>query len=173
MEVFVRKTVRVIERISELSAHAGWFFMLPLMAVTVLDVILKSINQTLRGALEYTEFILVVLIWMGVAFTMQVKGHVTIDLFVSHFPKKIQNYFKLFSYLIGFILMVILVQASFKGAVASWRMKDIGAVTRIPLFIFKAFIPFGAGLFALELFKELLLGLTHLRHEALERSAEK
>ncbi|UCG64349.1 MAG: TRAP transporter small permease, partial [Deltaproteobacteria bacterium] len=63
-----------------------------MMFLTATDVILRYIfNRPISGAYEVIEYMMAILIPFGLAYCALQGGHVSVDLLVSRFPKKIQS----------------------------------------------------------------------------------
>ncbi len=154
---------------SVIIGNIGAFFLIPLMLLTVVDVLLRYfLNAPIRGTSEWSEFLLVVVIWLGFAYTMQTKGHISIELFVSRISERKQTYADIFAYFIGLFIMAIVAWMSYKLAVNSWVLGEIGENSRFPLYPFKGILFIGSAIFFIELLAQLLIHLLKLRRKMLK-----
>ena len=63
-----------------------------MMLLTAVDVIFRYLfNRPITGALELKEFMMSVLVSFGMAYCVAIDGHVSVDIVVMRFPKKIQT----------------------------------------------------------------------------------
>ena len=62
-----------------------------MVLTTVVDVFLRYLfNSPILGSYELTEFMMAILVFGSVAYTMVVKGHVTVDLVITRLPARAQ-----------------------------------------------------------------------------------
>jgi TRAP-type mannitol/chloroaromatic compound transport system permease small subunit len=78
------KIQKVVHRLNFYAAVAGMSFIIPLMLLTMFDVIGKRFfSKTIPGTFEISEYVLATFILLGAAYTQQVKGHVGVDFLSS------------------------------------------------------------------------------------------
>jgi TRAP-type C4-dicarboxylate transport system permease small subunit len=61
----------------------------------------KLFNQPVTGTLEITEGALVLIIFLGLAFTQRRRGHIRVTLMTRHFPKWLRDVLYVLVLLIG------------------------------------------------------------------------
>jgi TRAP-type C4-dicarboxylate transport system permease small subunit len=72
----------VFERFLRLLAYVGGLILLILMGFTVADVILRYFfNAPLKSVYEFTEFVMAAVVFLGIAYTGWVGGHIAVDMF--------------------------------------------------------------------------------------------
>jgi TRAP-type C4-dicarboxylate transport system permease small subunit len=72
----------LFDRFLRLLALVSGVIVLLLMAFTVLDVFLRYLfNAPFKSVYEFTEFVLAAIVFLGIAYTGWVGGHIAVDVF--------------------------------------------------------------------------------------------
>ena len=141
-----------------IGAISGWInnigkvILAAMMFLTFADVFLRYVfNRPITGSYELTEYMMVIVIGFGIAYCAVVKGHITIDIVVSRFPKRAQAIVDSTTCLIGLGLFYLItwqaavhLKGHFEGGIAS-------VVLLIPTFPFIAALTLGSAMFTLVL----------------------
>lgn len=118
-------------------------------------------NSPVQGALEITETMLTVLVFLSLALTQYEGGHIKVTLILQHMPKILQKPLRLFVLALGCVFFVWCAQAGWDYAMKSLAINEQqwGSV-RYPLYPVKFVIFFGLAMlaiqFALDFLRELL-----------------
>jgi TRAP-type transport system small permease protein len=73
--------LNLFERFLRLLAYAGGVLLLALMVFTVADVFLRYVfNAPLKSVYEFTEFVMAAVVFLGIAYTGWVGGHIAVDM---------------------------------------------------------------------------------------------
>jgi TRAP-type C4-dicarboxylate transport system permease small subunit len=131
-----------------------------MMLLTVSDVIARGFfDQSVQGAYELSEFMLVIVVFFSMAGCQLLKGHITIDLIFSRFPQRTRNIIDSIMYFFFLIMFCIL----------TWRLIDyairetggtISGMLGIPVFPFIYMAALGSALFSLVVLMHLLVFIT-------------
>jgi TRAP-type C4-dicarboxylate transport system permease small subunit len=74
----------LFDRLLRLLAILSGAIILLLMVFTVIDVFLRYIfNAPLKSVYEFTEFVMAAIVFLGLAYTGWVGGHISVDLFAK------------------------------------------------------------------------------------------
>lgn len=161
------KAIRIVNRVCKVCNFFGVCWIVILALLTITDVVLRFFfNAPFPGTLEYSEMILVVIVWMGFAYTDVVKGHISVELMVSRLSARKQIYFDILASLAGLIVMAILIWISAKLALYSWNLKELSEVVNFPVYPFKMVLCAGAVLFWFELLGQLYINIFRLSGKA-------
>lgn len=68
-----------------LSALCGWF-MIGMMLLLVADIVARSVNRPLQGMAEYSVFVMMIVIYLGLARCEQHREHVGLEIVVNLLP---------------------------------------------------------------------------------------
>lgn len=86
-----RKTEGVIHAISITGGRAGGVMLALMVVLIVIDVVGRSaFNSPLAGDVDLVEMLMVLMIFLSVAFTASEKRHVTVDIVVTRLSKKMR-----------------------------------------------------------------------------------
>jgi len=149
---YLRCFNKTIDKISEYAGIGVSFLIIFLMLAIPFEVVMRYIfkNPT-EWSLEITQYILCALIAFGGAFTLRVQGHVNVDILYGRFNMKTRSLVNVFTYLILFFYLVLLIWKS--GAVAARSMawgETSSSAFNPPIWPVKFFIPIGAALLLLQ-----------------------
>ncbi len=154
---FLSKTEKVIRRLTFYVCTGSMFILIPMMFLTTTDVIGRAFfARPVPGAVELSEYLLVVVILFGLAYTQQVKGHPRITLVVSRLPFRLQLFLEMLVNLLGLFIVFIVIWQGW--ILATGRMSTIVSdVLRIPQLPFRLLVSGGAFLLFLEILMDFLI----------------
>lgn len=94
--MWLRKSARsaetIINQVSRVVGAIAVVFLVLMMLLTVADVFLRYVfSAPIKGSLELTEFCMVIAGFLGIAWCAVKRGHVKVDLIVSHMPTQAQG----------------------------------------------------------------------------------
>ena len=153
---FLTMAKKAIQRLTFYICAVSMFMLIPMMFLTTTDVIGRALfARPVSGAVELSEYMLAVVILLGLAYTQQVKGHPRVTLVVSRFPLWLQAVLEIMIYILGmFIISIVIWQG---WVLATGRMSTIVSdVLRIPQLPFRLLVSVGGGLLFLELLVDFL-----------------
>jgi TRAP-type C4-dicarboxylate transport system permease small subunit len=139
---------------------------------TTVDVFLRYVfNAPLPEMFQLTEFMMVGVVYLAIAYVQQLKDHIKIEIATQWMPQKGQNILDLFGYLVGLFIFGLITWQTGRQAWEAWDTQDYTmGIVQFPLWPAKSILPVGIGLFCLRLFVDLLIGIYKLR--GLEASDE-
>jgi TRAP-type C4-dicarboxylate transport system permease small subunit len=145
-----------------LNIIAQWIIVL-MVLLTVADVCLRYIfNRPITGSYELTEFMMVILVFASVAYTMSCKEHVKVDLVTERLPEKVQGVLECFVSFIAFILFAIVSWRNALHAITMWNRNDVSAELFIPVSPFVLFVALGTAILSLVLLVQFLQSLLRM-----------
>ncbi len=159
---------RLINLIDNLSGIGGWLagiLMAVALAISVAEIVVRSgFDATLYVTDEYTGYLMAMLTFMGLAYTLRERGHIRM-MFLPHVIKgRAHVMFNMVCYLVGFLFCAGLTWFTgefFWDSVVSesQSMQVSETYLAIPQF----FLPVGSLLLTLQFAAEFLKGLALLR----------
>jgi TRAP-type C4-dicarboxylate transport system permease small subunit len=145
---------RIVQKASYGACFVGMFLAIPLMLLTVGDVVGRSFfNKPIPGTFELSEYMLAVIILLGAAYTQQVKGHVGVDFLTSRYSPRTQAVFQFVTTIASLFIIAILV---WYGYIEGIHEKAVSDQLRIPQWPFKLLVAAGGLLLWLELVLDLI-----------------
>ena len=128
-----------------------------MMFLTATDVILRYIfNRPISGAYELIEYLMAILIPFGLAYCALQGGHVSVDLLVSRFPKKIQSIIGSVTALFCLVLFALITWQNVIYIGENFESKLTSAVLLIPVYPFIAAVAIGSAALCLVLALDFL-----------------
>jgi TRAP-type C4-dicarboxylate transport system permease small subunit len=144
----------VVHAVSYSLCFAGMCLAIPLMLLTVADVVGRSfLDKPVPGAFELSEYLLSVMILLGAAYTQQVKGHVGVDFLTRRLSPRGQALAQAVTILACLTVVTILVGSGFLEAV---RERAVSDQLRVPQWPFKLLVCVGGSFLWLELWIDLV-----------------
>jgi len=172
MKIFswIERTQRKVERTACYVA-AGLVFIM--IFPTTVDVILRYVfNAPLPEIFQLTEFMMVGLVYLAIAYVQSLKEHIKIEIVTSRLPLRIQEGLDLFGYAIGLLIFSIITWQSGRQAWEAWVTQDYTmGIVHFPLWPAKSILSLGTGLFCIRLILDIVHSLIKLLLPSSERSA--
>lgn len=114
----------IIDKAADFAGYlSGWLVPLMMMLVVV-DVFMRYVmHQPLMVADEFSAYMLVALSFLGFAYTWRQGGHVRIEVLVSRFPPRVNDWVRLIGLILTLIFMIELDRAAYKMIVYALEMK--------------------------------------------------
>jgi TRAP-type C4-dicarboxylate transport system permease small subunit len=145
---------KLVNRASYGACFGGMFLTIPLMLLTVGDVMGRSFfNKPIPGTFELSEYMLAVIVLLGAAYTQQVKGHVGVDFLTGRFPPRAREALRAVTTCAGLLIIAILV---WQGYVEGIHEKAVSDQLRVPQWPFKLLVAVGGLLLWLELLLDFI-----------------
>jgi tripartite ATP-independent transporter DctM subunit len=158
LEKFIKPVSRIANYIS-----LGFLLIMPLPVF--FDVIARfAIRGSLPGGIEIESFMLLIIVFLGLAFIQFNEGHIRIGFIVSNFPKWIQNLLDCFHYLICTLFFFFMSSQLINQGIKKLQDNVITYDLEIPIWIFWFISAIGVAILA------IVVALDFLR--ALQRSLE-
>jgi tripartite ATP-independent transporter DctM subunit len=115
-EMWLNKPIRILNVVGTFSRWvniAGIAVLFLMICVNFVDVFLRYIfDRPLTGVVEITELMMVVAVFLGIAHTYNVKGHISVDLLTTRMQAKGKLVVNLMSSILGLFTFII----------ATWRI---------------------------------------------------
>ncbi len=124
---------------------AGVSVLAMMMLLTAGDVTLRYVfNRPIVGSYDLTEYMMAIVVSFGLAYCAFLKGHVSVDLIVSHLPQRAQAVIDSITSLLGFILFSLITWQSFVYMELLFDSGLKSTVLLIPRFPFAGLVCLGS-----------------------------
>lgn len=144
-----------------------------LAAVTIALMILSTtmdatarylINSPIPGIFELNEVLLVICVYMGMAWTQIERGHIRVTAFLMRVSDETEVKFNIFAWVVTFIFLFILAYQSAIGAWESFQIREFrwGSV-QMPIWWAKALVPIGCWMMNIQLIFDIWKDIEFLR----------
>lgn len=140
----------LFERFLRLLAYISGVIILLLMVFTVVDVCLRYIfNAPLKSVYEFTEFVMAAIVFLGIAYTGWVGGHIAVDVFAKWLDRPAWRYVTAGLTFIGAVLFGIIAYRAWLETFAT--IDQVSNRLGWPHFPFRLTVVLGSALLALVL----------------------
>ena len=128
-----------------------------LMVLTAGDVILRYVfNRPIIGSYDLTEYMMAIVVSFGLAYCAFLKGHVRVDIVVSHFPQRIQSAIDSITGLLSVFLFSLITWQCFVYMKLLFDSGLDSTVLLIPRFPFTGLVCLGSAFLTIVLLADLL-----------------
>ena len=162
----LRNTVHKMARVAAWVAMALTFFMMLLVTADVVGT--KFFNKPVPGMAEIAEELVVLLVFLGLAFTEAEIGHLRITILFDRLSQKWRQILNILGYyVLGLVIVAILSWRSFillKNFIAIGSMKQ--GIISFPLWPFAVLIALSSLIFAFVLLSRVIEGLLLIRERS-------
>jgi len=150
--------IEAVERLLLRLGIASGFATLLIMLVVVFDVTARAVfDSPLDMATEISEFLLVALVFLGLAAAQQNRQNYAIDMASRHLPIGLQLLLEHLGYLFSLVLVGVLAWLSTKQAYAAFQRGEAGfGIIAVPLWPARLLLAIGLWLLALQFVCDLL-----------------
>jgi len=150
LEKAARAIDGVANPLSNIVNSAGRFILVMMMLLITVDVVLRyAFNRPIKGSYELIEFMLVMLVFFGLAYTQTKKGHISIDLLTSHFSPGTQAVINSATYLLCLYGFALIAWRSIVQAEILRVAESSSGSLYLPIFPFMWVVVFGSALLCL------------------------
>jgi TRAP-type C4-dicarboxylate transport system permease small subunit len=149
----IDRVVHWIERATALISGAGIFLLMLIGVVHVLGR--KFFNLPIFGYIDIVEIMMAFLVFLGIAYTERLGGHIRMELFVSYLRGRWLAAFEMVGVVLGLAISGVLLVYSWEHAMRALHLGDSSIDAQIPLWPSKIVVPIALAL----LFVRLLISL--------------
>jgi len=148
---------RVIQKLIRYVNYISCALILAMMLLIVIDVLLRyAFTRPIAGSVEIVELMLVVVVFLGIAFTGSQKGHVALDLVVNRLPERIRAFVYSTTCALSLVTFSLIVWQSIVQARWVQGKNIVTGVWGISQFPFYYIIAFGCILLCIVLLREFI-----------------
>lgn len=148
---------RISTGLSRKLHFGGTLFIVAMMGLTVVNVVGRyGLDKPVPGVMDLSCFMLIILIFLTMPYTMMTKNHIVVGLVVDRFSERTQAIIGSITYTLCLAFTLLLVWQSFVRGVFMMQAGQISIVTGLPLYPFIYLIGVGWALFGLVLVNDLI-----------------
>lgn len=147
---------RAMHRIEKLTALLSGFGVFALMMIGVAQVLgRKILNWPIYGYIDLVEIMMSFLVFMGLAYTERLGGHIRMEIIVTFLSKRLMWLFEVVGVIVGLFVSGVLTYYTFTHALRSYASGDSTMDAQIALWPSKLIVSVSLGLLFLRLLVEL------------------
>lgn len=148
------KALEFIPRLSLIVAASGIFLMMVLIIAEVIST--QIFNYSLPYVLEYSEYLIPIIVFWGASYTLSVGGHVRADIFFRRLSDNAREWFILIGFVLGLIFLVVVLRQMSQVAYLSIKYGRLSYYSSpSPIGPPQLFATIGLALFAVQLAVEI------------------
>lgn len=154
----------MIGRVARSASTLAGLAVLAMVVLITYDVAMRFfLGQPQLFVDEAASFLLVLVIFGGLAATFRTGGHVRVDLVTAHLPRRARAWLRVVGLAAGLVFLAIVMWTTAQSALTSYRYGRVSAVMLYPLWPAMLLIPLGLGLLALAMLAALVAQVRVLR----------
>lgn len=135
-----------------------------LVVLTVAEVVLRRFfNAPVPASMELTEIIIGMVIFLSIAYCGIKGGHISIDIVVSKFPRRIETIIVTVMYFFSMVMSGVLTWQFIVYAMKLSRTGDVSIILELPTYPFIFIGALGFALFTLALLIDFMSNLAEVR----------
>ena len=123
--------VRIVSKSSDRVAQAGVVVM---MLLVVANILLRMVWKPIVGTFDYVQFIGATLVAFAVAYCAFEGGHISVEMVVARFPKRVQGIIGSFTSILSLGIFGIIAWQCLIFAGDAWRVGETSMGTEVPIF---------------------------------------
>jgi len=129
-----------------------------MMFLTAADVIGRYVfNSPVQGSYEITEFMLVAVVFLGIAYVQSVKGHVKVEVATLWLPQRARLALDIFGYTIGLVMFILI---AWRSGIFAWEAfvtkEYTWGLLELPLWPAKSFVTIGCAFLAIQFLADII-----------------
>ena len=151
------------EHIISILVKSGYrvsqFCVLAMMAILVINIILRKAWHPITGAYDFVGFTAAVLAGFGIAYVASVKGHVAVELFIDRLPQRVQL---IIGIIAGVLSLGVFCLVAWQTAVygrSAWVSGEFSMTAYTPFYPFVFVVSLGVVLLSLVIFLDIIKSL--------------
>ena len=145
-------TTRFLTFLNEISGYL-LFFMMLLITVDVTGRYVFS--SPIPGTLEFTEFLIVFVVFFSMAYVQLTKRHICVELVTQRLPRRVGDGLAVVVLLIAAVFFVLMCWQSWYSGLSALEYREASdGLVQIPVYPPKLAIPFGAALIAVQMLRD-------------------
>ncbi len=161
--VVARSLHRLLDPICRYLCYAAAIVTLLMAIGMVVDLVSRMVfRNPLNGMIELQTFMLVIMAFFSVAYTMLKNQHVAVDLITSALPDHVNSFLQSVFGIWGAFIFGAMGWLSTSRAIEAFEREEIADITQFPFWVLYATVALGTFLLALVLFAALFSHLSGL-----------
>ncbi|ADI13336.1 TRAP transporter small permease subunit [Truepera radiovictrix] len=168
----LRGLLKGIDALTAAIAKVVAWLLLPLVLFIAYEVLMRyAFNRPTLWVFDMSYFLTSLVVSLGAAYTLQRKGHVSVDVFYERFPERVRAFIDvLFYLLLFFTTWLLIINVMVPHVINSWQRGELAAtgIWRPPIYPFKTWILVGVVLLVLQGVAEFIRALFVLLGRPLE-----
>ena len=139
-----------------LSGFCGWL-MMAMMILLVADIIGRTAGRPLQGMAELSVFVMMVVIYLGLARCEENREHVGLEIVVNALPSTAKRYMVFITHILAVVTVGLLLYAVSQNALASFKNNEaIEGTVELRIWPVKFFMVVGLFFFLVQTIRHMV-----------------
>ncbi|MBW1911806.1 MAG: TRAP transporter large permease subunit [Deltaproteobacteria bacterium] len=153
----------LVGRICNAVNGAGASILVVMMLLTVVDVFGRYfLNRPVLGAYELTQFMVVIVVFFGMAYTAMKRGHVSLDLLLEKFPNRVRGFIETITNILSLSLFALIAWQSVLQANILRLKGEVSESLLVPVYPLLWIIAFGSVLLCVVILLDIRASLVKM-----------
>ncbi len=170
----INRIISFIDRLNEILAKIFCWCIIIVVLTLCYEVFMRyMLNKPTMWSFDVTYMLNSLFVVMGIGYTLQKKGHVSVDIFFERFSHRARAIINIILYLaLFFFAWVLITRTMFDHVVKSWEQHELALIGTLmpPIYPFKTWVFLGLVLFILQGLSEFLKNIQGLRGKGVSNS---
>lgn len=152
LEIVIKSLYRIIKPVNKITGSVGMVCLAAMMFLIAADVLLRYLfNKPIMGSYELIQYMLAITVAVGLAYCGLEKGHVTLDVFTSHLPRRTRAIVDSIMGLLGLVVASLITWQTCIYITIFRKSQLVSTVLLIPVYPFVAVVAFGIAFYGVVL----------------------
>jgi C4-dicarboxylate transporter DctQ subunit len=130
------------------------------MVITVIQIVARYFfNRPIRGETDIVEILMAGILFLGLAYTLRVGGHVGVDIFVNYFKGRTFHIVRLITIVFSLFLFISVTVSAWNFTIKSMNVGDVTPEIMFPIWPAKLVMTIGAFMITLRFFVQFIQNL--------------
>jgi TRAP-type C4-dicarboxylate transport system permease small subunit len=136
-----------------------------MMVLVIADIFGRYLfNSPVPMTYEVGSFLMVFIVFLGLAYTQRTGAHIRVEFFTLHLPPRVRCILDMVASVLGLLLYLIIVYQSFIWSYTSWQVGDyVAGLVNIPRWPSQFVVPLGSALLCLQFIADIMRRVAELR----------
>lgn len=141
---------RVINQIALLASAIAGLAVLVMTLIITMDVVLRYAFEPTKWVQEFSTYLMVVLVFLGLAFTLKENAHIKVDFIIVRLPSRVRDWLRVINLTLLFFFTLILFYLNWRFFAVSFALKATSR-TSVDVILWPAqlVMPLGLGIMIL------------------------
>lgn len=160
---FLNRLIRYMDSTTHSVNVLSMITLILLMTLMIVGIIARIIGIPFSGVTNLSESLLVVAIYLSIAYTQQTKQHVAVEFLVGSLNEKNRKILSAINIIIPIVICSIIVFTSWDYAIDSWKLREkMDGAPFYPIYPPKIAIAVGVSFLWLQLIADFFRGVLAL-----------
>ena len=147
---------RIVNLISKYCDRIAQVAVMAMMLLVVGNILGRFVGKSIFGAYDIVGFINAILVAFAIAYCAVQKGHIQVEMVMSHFPERVQKVVGIITGILSLGIFAVITWQILILANDKWRGGEVSMTALIPFHYYIYGVAFGCVLLCLVILLELI-----------------